>query len=83
MEGKTEISSKPTSTCPASASGGAAASCEAGKTPSSGGLPLSAAASSEKRPGSGGGELPGWKLDCLCRESGMSAVVISGGFPCF
>lgn len=79
-------SSQPThdAVVPASESGGAAASCEAGRTPSSGGLPLSTAASSEKRPGSGGGgELPGWKLDCLCRESGMSAAVISGGFPCF
>uniref|UniRef100_A0A0D9WDZ7 Uncharacterized protein n=1 Tax=Leersia perrieri TaxID=77586 RepID=A0A0D9WDZ7_9ORYZ len=34
--------------------------------------------------GDGAGELPAWKLDCLCRESGgMSAAVISGGFPCF
>uniref|UniRef100_J3M4Z9 Uncharacterized protein n=1 Tax=Oryza brachyantha TaxID=4533 RepID=J3M4Z9_ORYBR len=33
--------------------------------------------------GAGGEGLPGWKLDCLCRESGMTSAVLSGGFPCF
>ncbi|KAM3035315.1 hypothetical protein ACUV84_029107 [Puccinellia chinampoensis] len=30
----------------------------------------------------GGKPLPGWKLDCLCRESGLPPAM-KGGFLCF
>ncbi|KAF0923044.1 hypothetical protein E2562_003278 [Oryza meyeriana var. granulata] len=85
MEGKSssklESQRPPTNDVPASASKKPAAATSAAGSPSASTVP-----GDGKRPsgsGDGAGGLPGWKLDCLCRESGMSAAVVSGGFPCF
>uniref|UniRef100_A0A0A8ZXH1 Uncharacterized protein n=1 Tax=Arundo donax TaxID=35708 RepID=A0A0A8ZXH1_ARUDO len=70
----------------APATGGAAVRevKQAGKEPTTPGSPSPATV----RRGSGGGRadggaaLPGWKLECLCGESGLP-LAVKGGFLCF
>ncbi|CAL4896266.1 unnamed protein product [Urochloa decumbens] len=75
-----------------SPAGGSAAICEvnnkqASKEPTTPGTPSSPATvwrRSDGRRAEGGalGSLPGWKLDCLCNDSGLPAAA-KGGFLCF